>query len=313
MALANDAMVLAVLRPLLEAGIFQFLSPFYAACQACSDAWHTRIENLAKSIFEEIRSDLNAKLVGESIEIRTEGFFGTPMIQLRKLLPDEQHALKSGTKLESIVQKVMESELCGQIGSTLHALRDASSLGAITFSDSRVSLMAARDMDGLRPPYTEIENWEASRSATLPWIGDLSMEQVVILREEADSALPRFRERLQTLMTAPQKDTKIDSAAIASELRAEAAEVEAELGALNMKGRNRARNARGILGLTVAVYGFAGEFMDPALALTGLSVLLHQLHESHSKDAQQENLLHSQPAYVLAKAKELTQHAEGDS
>ena len=62
--------------------------------------------------------------------------------------------------------------------------------------------------------------------------------------------------------------------------------------------------------MTVSIYGFAGEFLAPGVALTGLGTLLGLLHTSGHTERAQDVKIKSRPGYVLVKAKELAQHAE---
>jgi hypothetical protein len=93
------------------------------------------------------------------------------------------------------------------------------------------------------------------------------------------------------------------------ELRADAAEVEAELKALSPGAEETFRNVAGVLGITIAVYGFVGDALPPGVALGGLMSLLGLLHTSARNDQHKEAQLVSKPAYVLVKAKELLEHA----
>ena len=168
--------------------------------------------------------------------------------------------------------------------------------------------MAARHFDIGRPAYRDIQAWESARTTSLPWIPDLSMTQILRLRDEADTALPKFRERMTRLMGSEQAAPNPQT--LVSELRDEAAEVENELRALNKPGKDRTRTAQGLVGLAISVYGYAAEALSPGMALGGLMALWQQIHKSHAEVEQQHAQIISKPGYVLVKAKELLRHSD---
>jgi hypothetical protein len=160
--------------------------------------------------------------------------------------------------------------------------------------------------NGSSPTLKELDKWEQARSIQLPWIKKLSAQEILTLRAEADRALPRLREKVMQIVTSP---TANPSDAIA-ELRYEALEAEVEINAINQSRGTHFRNVSGILGITMAVYGFAADFIQPATALISLSTLLGLLHTSARKDEQDLARQQSPPGYVLLKARELAQHAD---
>ena len=89
-----------------------------------------------------------------------------------------------------------------------------------------------------------------------------------------------------------------------------AAEVKAELNALDIKREAQFRTVSGVLGMTISVYGFAGEFLAAGAAPTGLGALLGLIHTADHKDRTESAKVTSRPGYVLVKAKELLEHAE---
>jgi len=93
---------------------------------------------------------------------------------------------------------------------------------------------------------------------------------------------------------------------VISELRLDAAEVEAELKSLNLGRGRRFRTGAGILAVTMAVYGFAGGVA--ATSVASLISLLGLLHVSARKDEQELAKAESRPGYVLLKAREMLQH-----
>lgn len=308
LALATEALTLLSVAPLLEAGLFEFYSPYYVSCTACRDAFDQQVEQLTVSSISRMESDLKVERNGNRLTLDTSYIYGSSMVWSRDLSKKERKALKKGGSLEDIVLGDYAHMVDEHIRATLNTIRFTSRLGGTTFANSRVGLLAARELDASIPDKREIREWESERSATLPWLGDLSMSQVMELRQEADRALPRFRERMTALMGS-EKAGAMKASDLVSALREEAAEVEQELLALDLPGQESFRTGYGLLGITVSVYGFASEFLHPGAAIGGLFGLLYQLHQSHSSDKEKSDLLMSHPGYVLVKAKELVQHA----
>lgn len=150
--------------------------------------------------------------------------------------------------------------------------------------------------------------WEKVRSVELPWVNKMSTQQVIRLRNAASKALPGFRETFVRHIATPSASIQSVTNKI-DELRAEAADVERELSALNPSSEENFRKISGSLGIIVSVYGFASGFMSPALALGGLMSILGLLHSSARHDEEEKAKLIAKPAYVLVKAKELVEHA----
>ncbi|MGB6068349.1 MAG: hypothetical protein WBG50_26365 [Desulfomonilaceae bacterium] len=137
----------------------------------------------------------------------------------------------------------------------------------------------------------------------------MSIDEALILREEAASALPRLREQLNTKLLAKPQPSEEEIFNLISELREESATVEAELRVL---GKGRFAPLTGGLGIVVFGVGYAvGAGILPPIAVAGLLALLGQVYVSAHKDDQQERNLTSKPAYALLKAKEILSHREG--
>jgi hypothetical protein len=129
---------------------------------------------------------------------------------------------------------------------------------------------------------------------------------VLALREEADSALPALRASfVQEIVRSNGKVRSIADAI--DKLRAEAADVERELSASTIGPEQAFRATYGLLGMGVTIYGLASG--QPAAATAGLLSVLGLLHQSGRKDHQALAMAKSHPAYVLVKAKELSEHA----
>jgi hypothetical protein len=137
----------------------------------------------------------------------------------------------------------------------------------------------------------------------------LSPADVVHLREQAATALPRLRGLLSRRLSAPADDSDARIFDAVAELRSEAAEVESELRNLRLTRERGFRTLTGGLGLTIAIYGVAAGFVAPAVGLGSLLSLLGLIHAAERQDEKRADELKSRPGYVLLKARDLLSHA----
>ena len=103
-----------------------------------------------------------------------------------------QVAKKRITK--KIALKNLKKNVSAEIKEILMSFYSKSVQESAIFSNSRVTFNALRNLEG-RSISNDIEAWELAHSTDLPWIKELSVQQVVQLREEAKSALPQLREK----------------------------------------------------------------------------------------------------------------------
>jgi hypothetical protein len=304
--LFSNLLVLRRLKPMLEAGVFRFTSNFGAYCRRHSEEFKAKVKVAADEAVKLSASGLHLVVRADRVEVHTSEPLGSPLVFTAPMTKKLKKKVEKAHDLKKLTVELFAPVIYDEVHETLFKMRRATPFRAVTFSNSRVSLRAARHFDAESPSAAETEIWEASRSANLPWVSDLTPTQILELREGAHRALPRFRERMGRGLTGGSRE---EAAKVIRDLREEAAEVEAELRALDARGESRFRNLSGILGMTVSVYGFAGEFLAAGAALTGLGTLLGLLHAAGHKERQSLEKLVARPGYVLVKAKELTEHA----
>lgn len=298
--------IISELRPLFAEGIFRFNKPGLHLCKIHYREFTSEVDQITEDVFESIRPYLTFSVEGNFLRIADTELHSAPLNFSHKLTPLERQQLIKGVPLETIGRRSYVKTLREEISEAMMSLRKASDVHGVSFSDSRVAMLAARQAEQRNSVIRDVERWEVSRSAVIPWIRELTIEQVVALRREADKALPRFRESIAKALRSKDVNVQVQ---VIDDLRAEAAEVQAELSALNLPGESAFRALAGSLGLTISVYGFAGEFVAPAVALGSLMTLLGLIHASTRKDHQEHEGLVSKPGYVLVKAKELAEHA----
>ena len=309
--LAANIIVLQELRPLFEAGVFRFVrSP--ALCQSCYRKFTKELRKTTDELLPEVCDQVTFQVERDHLIIDHEQVYGTPIVTHSKLTPKQKDAMRKGAKVEEIGLPILAAHVRKELEEMLLTMGSRTPTHSTTFSNSRVALLGARQFEGTRPVAKEVELWEASRSAQLPWVRDLTTNQIVQLRDEASKALPRFRQRMAKAMVATDEAKATNVIEAMRELQSEAAEVDAELQALHLAREGRLRNLASGLGIAISVYGFATEIIAAGAALTGLASMLGLVHAANRKDEQDHDRAVSRPAYVLVKAREILQHAQDD-
>jgi len=293
---------------MIEAGLVTFRS---VSLNYCKEHFKEFMRGIAAATEKALGTRLQNtefRLFDGGIAIDLEDLLGYPLIHNLELSESKLRTLSDPKKLNRLVQRIVYGQADALITDTALHLRDAARLNATLFSSSQVSMLSARRMEGFAPNPSDVQVWERTQSVELPWVSELSVEQIVSLREEAGDALPRLRETLGGILRGEESEHSKVIERI-QRLREESAEVKADLVALRSKHEAIFRNVAGLLGLGIAVYGFATDFVPAAPALVSLMTLLGLLHGSEHKDFNEAQRLESKPGYVLVKAQELLDHA----
>jgi hypothetical protein len=173
-------------------------------------------------------------------------------------------------------------------------------------SASRTDVLCVKAIERGLPRIPTIEAWERAREIRIPWLSELTAEEVLVVRERASTALPRFRERCATALVSHEPADSLE--VVVRELREDAVEVEAELVALAPKIRARERNAIAMISTGVALYGMSALGVPAAVGIAQLLTTLGLIHGMAQADRTAESNLKSRPGYVLLKARELLAH-----
>ena len=302
----TNFMVFARLAPLFRADVFRFANNFSAWCKPHLAQFETQIETVSEKLEIDLLSNVRVEAREKHLVMHTDGVLGTPYLYGIPRTKRGKTQFARGHH-EKMGRKLFSEALRSEVRETLFHMQRSAHLGAITFSNSRASLLAARAFEAFASPRGQsLESWEARRSADLPWLGNIEPSQVLSLRNDAHRALPRFRDSLRAAMRGGSDD---EADKVVTALRKEALEVKSELDALDVDRENRFRSVSSVLAMTVSVYGFATDIIPAGAALTGLLSLFGLLHTSQHKERQEIARLTSQPGYVLLRAKELTEHA----
>jgi hypothetical protein len=296
--------------PLVRAGILKFSNPVFSICTGCRDELRQRVKRAADSIIAEYLSEIDFRLVGNNIEIDAEPFDYTGLILRRRLTRTDKARLKRGDSLKTLGRPGVALRVARSVYETLLSMVAPLPADTTTILGSRASLLAIRKVGDYLVPTKELAHWEASRAMDVPWVKELTLDQVLQLREKASHALPRFRSRMASGIADTTAAKPDQMRKIVDTLREESLEVNEELRALNFGRGERFRNMAGALALTISLYGFAAEFVPAAAALTGLMSALALIHQDGRKAHHERDRLQARPGFVLLKAKELLMHAD---
>lgn len=305
----SQMLVLRELYPLIQAGVIRFWSGYQAICTGCYKEVDQQIDEHASSLAEHFDKYLHVEVVdNRALALSTSGPLESPVVTYCRLSPREKKRLKSGEGLLTLGKEKALDVLRGGLRQSLFELNHSARISSVLFSTSKREIAALKGLDTDAPALNTLAVWEKARSIQLPWVNELSVEQILRLRQEAQHALPAFRGTFVSHVASPNATpTSIEDKI--EKLRENAFEVERELKALNPAAEAQFRNIAGSLGITISVYGFAASVAPPAIALGGLMTLLGLVHSSARHDQQKLDELKAQPGFVLLAAKQLKEHA----
>jgi hypothetical protein len=297
--LMQHAVALAPLLPLIQARIIRFRSPWIATCEGCKEVFADQVEATSQEVLKAFRGDFKVKRRKDGGFFITTGKAFEPTVFV--------HSVKSPKIIPSNREYAVVA-VAGQVRQVLWTAREASMTGGSIFTNSRVGLAGLLQREGRLPDRKTLLLFDGDRAFEVPWVSQLSAEQILQLREEASLALPAFRERLARafVQTGPEVSTQ-SSQELISELRAQAAEVRAELTVKRKKSARYWKTTYGVLGLALSAYGVATDQVVPGVAgLLPILQLLISHKTGHEADVAK---LTTRPGYVLVKAQDLLEHA----
>jgi hypothetical protein len=299
--LLRAIVVLGRLKPLIEAGIVSF----------GGDLEHPRLpeqhalalDTAVDGVLHEIVDELHFSPEPGGVKLSSGALLGDSLNWHYKWSDEPGSTTTTELGLRGFRRFIRHN-----IEMTLRDMASAATLRALLASGSRLGLLGVQRLDASPIRARELQGWEAMRSLRIPWVADLSVEDVVRLRAEAAEALPRLRALITKEISTPGNAGEQRLQGLVADLQAEAAEIEAELHALKWRKERGFRTLTGTLGITIAVYGTASGFMAPAVALGSLMSLLGLIHSADRGDQREHERLQSRPGYALLTAQHLLKH-----
>lgn len=152
------------------------------------------------------------------------------------------------------------------------------------------------------PRRSAIEDLSTFDTLMLPWVSDLTPTELIVLRDRAGQALPALRKLIATRLTGDSSD----QSELAAELRAQVAEVAAELTAIEKQHEGVYRAS--LEALAISFFGYAvttnsSTIIGGALAAL-IASLVHAQTISRDTAAKMAKLV-TNPAIVLLEAKRI--------
>lgn len=190
-ALAEDALVLANIYPLIAAGVVRFRPSALLSCKACAGHLQQQVEDAVDLVYPIFSEAMSFRKKDGIIHVDTGGAYDPPLFVA---FQEDQ---------VSDTEDFLKVALRRDLRSALFVAQETQLLGGALFSNSRVALSG---MFALRHS-SERNRADIKRAMSdedgleFPWISELSAHQVVELRAEASGALPAFREAMATALS----------------------------------------------------------------------------------------------------------------
>jgi len=323
LSVKNRISTLKTLLPLVDAGIIEFLSPVGRYCEDCVKKVDQIVSKATDILVMESKNNLkyNIRSIGnkEFLAITNPIFVDDPKHplitvydltnkNLASLKAFANRRTKSNTydKIVNAVNKIFSQTLRTNVQSLFIEMSSCEKTHSVVVSGSRHESLVFAEIQKTRPPLNHIDNWETLRSVNLPWITELSPNDILLLRNESKNALPQLRRLLSEKLNTPNEYTEVHIRNVVLELQAQAAEVQAELEGLTLSKERRYRLGMGGLGISFVIYGlFLGH---PTVAATGIASMLALLAHLRSHEISNEKeiaKLSTTPGFVLFKAKQI--------
>jgi hypothetical protein len=298
-----DTIVLGQLMPLVEAGVLKFKSPWVPSCKSCLDQFDRQVATITDALVDAFQHEFEIEDRGDFCSDIYTGALFNPSVVLRVWPSDKRPDV--APDVDAYLRNVVRSA----VRSALWTGREAAAHGGSIFSNSQAGLAGFAQAEGRFQGLDRFRLLDQSRSLNLPWVKDLSPQQVMELRQEADKALPQFRELMakRLVFQVDQPSSGGDAMDFVAELRQQAAEVKSELEVINKHAKRFWKKPFTLLSLGAAAVGLATD--QPVGAAGGLLALWQFLgtHDpGFEKDAE---VLKCRPGYVLLKAQDLLAHA----
>lgn len=144
-----------------------------------------------------------------------------------------------------LVKQRLRSTLEEEATVTLLSMKSSERTQSTLVAGSRTDVLCLAEIEGRSPDLADIERWEARRDLRLPWLSELTTEQIIRLRQEAKLVLPRLRELLRNRLEEAGEENENRVRNLLAELRSQAVEVENELRGLGLQKKDRHRTAMG--------------------------------------------------------------------
>lgn len=316
--------VLRIVLPLVESGILRFASPYQAYCQSCYERIDDLIEgatdSLSEALYEEIWAQYWPHKQSPALSLHTPVLYPQsdhPLVTVCELTGEEHQKYTSlcGTsstskrtrKCRRYLTDLFRDRLERAVTSIFMEIAVSRRTHSLLLAGSRLEPLVLARLDKESPSPADLADWEAVRSIELPFLHQLTADELLVLRSKADRALPRLRELLLTKVSTPSgRGGNVRS--VVEELRSQVVEVEQELAGLRLPRERRYQVGMGALSLTLVLYGLASAVPEAAVgSVAALMAMLAHLHHSEQQHDAAVTKLESSPAYALLKGRQIVE------
>lgn len=294
-----DTLVLVRLLPLIDAGVIRFRSPWISACKPCLAEFDRQLASSAASLLKKFRREFKIERRPEGEFIAYTGNCFEPPLFF--------HGFARGNNVIPTASDYAQQSVADALRTILWVAREASLSGGAVFSNSRVGLAGLLEQEGRLFDRKTLLLMDREREFSVPWVSELTAAQIAQLRHEASTALPAFREKIATALSASTSDGASSVNSLISELREQSAEVRAELEAKRANSARYWKVTYGLLGLGLSAYGVATDQILPGVG--GLLPVIHLLVNHRTGYESEVAKMTSRPGYVLVKAQDILAHA----
>jgi hypothetical protein len=317
-ALFDEIVVLNELLPLISEGIVRFGRPGLRLCDHHLKENQDLVSQTAETLLRITRGSLHIRVLEGPTEFdfyeiqepmltnsdeRLTTLFRVTKEESRKIL--RQYRRRAGGRLPKDAERYLKWYLEDEYRREVQEMLEAVNIARI----SRAQLTTGSRRDVLLLNYVEkpssrndIEHWEQMRTIELPWIKDLTIEEIIRLRDSAGPAL----ERLRLLLTSRFKEAESSKPDIAGELESEALEIRAQMEAWKAGRGSQFEIYYGALGISLIVYGLAHDAL--LAAGTAIFTAIGNVFRDKKQESVELGKLKGKPGFALLRARDLLKH-----
>jgi hypothetical protein len=300
------------LEPLLRAGILRLGAPIRRYCEQCGNTIKSFQESAAERLCGELLERVKYALSPEHmlrLKLSEDDIIGI----VRVIKATDAATLRVSEQfIEPTVaeMQILRPFLLGDARKRVSQLFMTSTLaqrtrGALATCD-RQDAGTFTSLAGWTNSDQKIEELERLQSIELPYIEDLTVEELLELRDTAGLALPRFRNFLSSRILEASGPECVRTAI--QELKEGVTDVEAELHALQAGRKLKFAAGTAMVVLSVVVAEVTSFPTVAAAAFAGALAAFNGLHPQFAKDETDTVRQKTLPSYVLWKARDLLRH-----
>lgn len=302
--------------PLIDAKILTFTPSGARICQNCYEEKVTSFREKVESIIETtdffiLPSKNDIEIISKTLFSGTDMGWRIPMKELdpshQKLFPMNNKYLRLKGKYLEILRPHLVSLFVREYKTTYVDAIIAKRETSLMLNGMELTHFCSSHAYSTGP--TLPSHNEASKTFSLPYLSDLSMEQIVRLRADASESLSSLRCLLEEkVLLNPSGSTDSEIPGIVKDLREEIVSVKKKLLTKDIKKRKNFDGSLTILGTSMVLYGVATKTPSVTVAaIASLIASINIMNTNKNNHEQTECEIKTNPAYALLMAKEMLQ------